>query len=307
MVNSTTPNPASGPQSIRRPRNLHSIDFIKRMNEVADGKFRHPHHRRRIHFLVRISRARKYLGEAGFSRWNMGWMNDTLKYFSRPSIANEHNKSPFLFTPSSKAPLAVSTTVVHGKTLFSGMPGDLADFANLRLLSPTPVRPPSKKPLMGQNRPTPRMERSSQPRLASPPTRFHRESRSPSSSNHLYARARPPGVNRRHGFGMDCRNTDKSAFFAAEARRQSSSSSTPLCPWRLPPRRPVPALRDRHRLPPATAGQTLATWRQEASGSAPPGSSAFSRSHPSPTRRGLPEVDPATLRTTRWARTSRNR
>jgi 1,4-alpha-glucan branching enzyme len=139
--------------------NLEAIDFIKRLNEVA--------HRRFPGVLTiaeestswpSVSRP-TYLGGLGFSlKWNMGWMNDTLKYFSKDSIFRkyEHNKLTFslLYAFSENFMLPFShDEVVHGKnSLLHKMPGDMwQQFANLRVLYAYQYAHPGKKLLfMGQ-------------------------------------------------------------------------------------------------------------------------------------------------------------
>src|SRR5713101_4572434 len=139
--------------------NLHAIDFIKRFNEVAHGKFPG------VLTIAEestswpaVSRP-TYLGGLGFSfKWNMGWMNDTLKYFSRDPIHRkyEHNKLTFsllyAFTENFLLPFS-HDEVVHGKnSLLHKMPGDMwQQFANLRLLYAYQYAHPGKKLLfMGQ-------------------------------------------------------------------------------------------------------------------------------------------------------------
>ena len=139
--------------------NLHAIAFIKRMNEVAHGRFPG------ILTIAEestswpsVSRP-TYLGGLGFSlKWNMGWMNDTLGYFSKNPIHRkyEHNRMTFsmLYAFSENFMLPFShDEVVHGKnSLLHKMPGDMwQQFANLRLLLAYQCAHPGKKLLfMGQ-------------------------------------------------------------------------------------------------------------------------------------------------------------
>ncbi len=74
-------------------------------------------------------------------KWNMGWMNDTLRYFRREPIHRRyhHNEITFSiwysFAENFVLPLS-HDEVVHGKrSLIDQLPGDLwRKFANLRLL-----------------------------------------------------------------------------------------------------------------------------------------------------------------------------
>jgi 1,4-alpha-glucan branching enzyme len=139
--------------------NLAAIDFLKRMNEETHARFPG------ILTIAEestswpsVSRP-TYLGGLGFSvKWNMGWMNDTLAYFSRDSVYRkyEHNKITFsmiyAFTENFMLPFS-HDEVVHGKnSLVYKMPGDFwQKFANLRLLFAYQYAHPGKKLLfMGQ-------------------------------------------------------------------------------------------------------------------------------------------------------------
>ena len=140
--------------------NLHAIDFFKRMNEVTHSRFPG------VLTIAEESTAwpsvsrPTYLGGLGFSlKWNMGWMNDTLKYFSSNPIYRkyEHNKITFsliyAFTENFMLPFS-HDEVVHGKnSLLHKMPGDMwQQFANLRLLLAYQHTHPGKKLLfMGQD------------------------------------------------------------------------------------------------------------------------------------------------------------
>ncbi len=139
--------------------NLEAVAFLKHMNEVVHGKFPG------VLTIAEestswpaVSRP-TYLGGLGFSfKWNMGWMHDTLKYFSADPIHRKYEHSnltfSFLYAFSENFLLPFShDEVVHGKkSLLHKMPGDLwQQFANLRLLFAYQYAHPGKKLLfMGQ-------------------------------------------------------------------------------------------------------------------------------------------------------------
>ena len=94
-----------------------------------------------------------YLGGLGFSmKWNMGWMNDSLKYFSKDAIYRKYHHDQltfgllYAFTENFILPLS-HDEVVHGKrSLLNKMPGDeWQRFANLRLLFIYLYTQPGKK------------------------------------------------------------------------------------------------------------------------------------------------------------------
>jgi len=94
-----------------------------------------------------------YVGGLGFGmKWDMGWMHDTLEYFSRDPLYRKyhHDKLTFrmLYAFSENFVLSLShDEVVHGKSSLIGkMPGDdWQKFANLRLLFTSMFTQPGKK------------------------------------------------------------------------------------------------------------------------------------------------------------------
>lgn len=133
--------------------NLHAIEFMRRLNEEVHGQFPGT-------FTVAeestsfpgVSRP-NYVGGLGFTfKWNMGWMNDTLTYFSRDSIYRSHHHNDLTFsmiyayTENFVLPIS-HDEVVHGKgSLLDKMPGDeWSKFANYRLFLSYMFAHPGKK------------------------------------------------------------------------------------------------------------------------------------------------------------------
>jgi 1,4-alpha-glucan branching enzyme len=135
--------------------NLEAIDFLRQFNTEAYKE--HPG----IQTVAEESTAwpmvsrPTYLGGLGFGmKWDMGWMHDTLAYFSQDPIHRRyhHNQLTFRmlygFTENFVLPLS-HDEVVHGKgSLIGKMPGDeWQRFANLRLLFGYMFAQPGKKML----------------------------------------------------------------------------------------------------------------------------------------------------------------
>jgi 1,4-alpha-glucan branching enzyme len=122
--------------------NLEAVSFLKEMNAVVYG--RHPGAitvAEESTAWPAVSRP-VYLGGLGFGfKWNMGWMHDTLDYFSKEPVYRRyhHNELTFgllyAFTENFILPLS-HDEVVHGKSsLLNKMPGDRwQKAANLRAL-----------------------------------------------------------------------------------------------------------------------------------------------------------------------------
>jgi 1,4-alpha-glucan branching enzyme len=133
--------------------NLEAIDFLRRFNQEAYKEHAD------IQTVAEESTAwpmvskPTYLGGLGFGmKWDMGWMHDTLEYFSHDPIHRmyHHNQLTFRmlygFMENFVLPLS-HDEVVHGKrALLSKMPGDdWQKFANLRLLLGYMYAQPGKK------------------------------------------------------------------------------------------------------------------------------------------------------------------
>lgn len=133
--------------------NLEAIEFLKRFNtEVYRNYPDVQTHAEESTAWPSVSRP-TYLGGLGFGcKWDMGWMNDTLSYFSRDPIHRKyhHNELTFrtlyAFTENFILPIS-HDEVVHGKgSLICKMPGDdWQKFATVRALLGNMYANPGKK------------------------------------------------------------------------------------------------------------------------------------------------------------------
>jgi 1,4-alpha-glucan branching enzyme len=133
--------------------NLDAVEFLKRFNALVYD--RHPDAitiAEESTAWPMVSRP-TYLGGLGFGfKWNMGWMNDTLRYASHDPVHRKyhHNDLTFslLYAFHENFILPFShDEVVHGKRSMRGkMPGDeWQQFANLRALYGYLFAHPGKK------------------------------------------------------------------------------------------------------------------------------------------------------------------
>jgi 1,4-alpha-glucan branching enzyme len=122
--------------------NIEAIEFLKKFNHITYTEFPG------VMTIAEESTAwplvtrPPYLGGLGFSfKWNMGWMHDTLGYFSREPVHRKYHQNDLTFAmlyhhhENFILPLS-HDEVVHGKgSLIGRMPGDdWQKFANLRTL-----------------------------------------------------------------------------------------------------------------------------------------------------------------------------
>ncbi len=130
--------------------NVEAIEFIQHMNSVIHERFPGA--------LMIAEESSSFTGvthkeSLGFDlKWNMGWMNDTLRYFGIDPIFRKFHQNDLtfslLYTFNEKFICVLShDEVVHGKrSLLSKMPGpDWQKFASLRLLYSYLMCHPGKK------------------------------------------------------------------------------------------------------------------------------------------------------------------
>jgi len=133
--------------------NLEAIDFLRRLNAEVYGRFPDVQTFAEESTAWPMVSRPTYLGGLGFGlKWDMGWMHDTLQYFSRDPIHRTHHhheitfRAIYAFNENFILPLS-HDEVVHGKaSLLSKMPGEeWQKFANLRLLFGNLFTQPGKK------------------------------------------------------------------------------------------------------------------------------------------------------------------
>jgi 1,4-alpha-glucan branching enzyme len=130
------------PNQFGGKENLDAVEFLKEFNQAVYTNFDG------IQTIAEESTAFPMvtkpvsIGGLGFGmKWMMGWMHDTLEYFSKDPIYRKHHQNEitfslaYAFTENFMLPLS-HDEVVHGKSSILGrMPGDeWQKFANLRLL-----------------------------------------------------------------------------------------------------------------------------------------------------------------------------
>ena len=139
--------------------NLEAISFLRKMNELVYG------HNKGAFTCAEESTAWPMvsrptsMGGLGFGyKWNMGWMNDTLRYISKDPIHRKYHHGMLtfglLYAFNENFILPIShDEVVHGKgSMLAKMPGDeWQKFANLRAYYGFMYTHPGKKLLFMGN------------------------------------------------------------------------------------------------------------------------------------------------------------
>ena len=121
---------------------LEAIDFIKEMNTEVYASF--PDVQTIAEESTSFPKVSRpiYDGGLGFGmKWMMGWMHDTLEYFTKEPIYRKHHQNDltfslnYAFTENFMLPLSHDEVVYGKKAIVDKMPGDeWQRFANLRLL-----------------------------------------------------------------------------------------------------------------------------------------------------------------------------
>jgi 1,4-alpha-glucan branching enzyme len=141
------------PNAYGGKENLEAITFLRQMNEEIYASFPGVQTTAEESTSWPMVSRPAHIGGLGFGfKWDMGWMNDTLKYFQNDPVhrSYHHNnltfRSMYQYAENYVLPLS-HDEVVHLKgSLLSRMPGDpWQQFANLRLLLVNQWAQPGKK------------------------------------------------------------------------------------------------------------------------------------------------------------------
>lgn len=135
--------------------NLEAIDFLKDLNTTAQELYPGTIMTAEESTAWPMVSAPAYRGGLGFGfKWNMGWMNDMLRYMAQDPLYRKYSQGTltfsimYAFSENFVLPLS-HDEVVHGKgSLINKMPGDIhTRAANLKLLFAYMFAHPGKKML----------------------------------------------------------------------------------------------------------------------------------------------------------------
>jgi len=122
--------------------NLEAIAFMKEMNEAVYSTFPDVQTIAEESTSFPMVSKPTSIGGLGFGmKWMMGWMHDTLQYFSKEAVYRKHHQNDltfsmtYAFTENFMLPLSHDEVVYGKSSMLRKMPGDeWQQFANLRLL-----------------------------------------------------------------------------------------------------------------------------------------------------------------------------
>ena len=122
--------------------NLEAMSFLREMNEAVYESFPDVQTIAEESTAFPMVSKPTFIGGLGFGmKWMMGWMHDTLQYFSKEPIYRRYHQNDltfsmtYAFTENFMLPLSHDEVVYGKRSIFGRMPGDeWQRFANLRLL-----------------------------------------------------------------------------------------------------------------------------------------------------------------------------
>lgn len=121
---------------------LGAIDFLKTFNEEVYKNYPDVQTIAEESTSFPMVSKPTFIGGLGFGmKWMMGWMHDTLEYFTKEPVYRKHHQNEitfslnYAFTENFMLPLSHDEVVYGKQSLLKKMPGDQwQKFANLRLL-----------------------------------------------------------------------------------------------------------------------------------------------------------------------------